>query len=320
VPAADGSGAGGAAALGLHEGISDVGVPARHHSAVDGTLLWAPVEANPYPDPAAGGCTRWPETLRLRSSHGEVVRGRCRATNLCGYCATLAAVENSELLALDAMHGVAPTYVAILGTRTPSIDPARFYDARQLLLRAIRAKWPLAEVAALVEFTTGTGPRSGGLRRPHWNVLLKGVPDGQQEALEAVVLRSWCRNVDAARGAQYVAPIASAGGLIAYTAQHFQKQSQAPPPGWRGHRFLKSRGYLWTDTAAAREEARASLRLKRAIRRARMAGHGAHDAELLARQALELAAATTWELVDVQRALARSPAEPSRSFSSVPDV
>src|SRR3954470_17776219 len=133
-----------AAALDLHEGI---------------------------PDPAAGGCPRWPETMRLRSSLGEVVRGRCRATNQCAYCARLAAVENSELLALDALAGDAPQVWAVLTTRTATLDTARFYLSREKLMKALRRRWPSCEYTALVEFTTGYGPRSGGRRRPHWNLL-----------------------------------------------------------------------------------------------------------------------------------------------------
>jgi hypothetical protein len=52
----------------------------------------------------------------LRSSEGEIVLGRCRAVNLCPYCARLAAVENAEVLALDAMSGAAPALYGVLTT------------------------------------------------------------------------------------------------------------------------------------------------------------------------------------------------------------
>src|SRR5690242_6423123 len=71
---------------------------------------------------AAHGCARWPAKLRLLSSRGELVRGRCGATRLCDYCAKLAAVEVSEMLALDAMEGNAPTVWCVLTTRNPDVD------------------------------------------------------------------------------------------------------------------------------------------------------------------------------------------------------
>ena len=45
------------------------------------------------------------------------------------------------MLALDGLYGRAPTFVAILGTRTPSIEPRDFYRAREQLLRALRRRW-----------------------------------------------------------------------------------------------------------------------------------------------------------------------------------
>ena len=50
-----------------------------------------------------------------------------------------------------------------------------------------------------------------------------------------------------------------------YLALHFQKESQAPPRGWKGHRFTSSRGYFPDGVAAARERARESLRVSRAV-------------------------------------------------------
>lgn len=261
------------AALGLHEGISDAG-------------------------PA--GCDRWPEDLRLRSTLGQLVKGRCKATNLCAYCARLAAVENTELLSLDAMYGPAPELVAILGTRSTSTSPADFYGARRQVHRALQRRWPCCELAALVEFTTGYGANAGGARRPHWNVLVKGVPVDDLEAAGAIIARVWCGQVDAEPEAQYVGAIREHGGLMRYVAMHFQKESQAPPEGWRGHRFLKSRGYLWAPTPAAREEARQALRLKRELWKAHELGLFGQDAEDVAQRAVYEASEMSWELVRLQ--------------------
>jgi hypothetical protein len=226
----------------------------------------------------------------VNHSTGEVVRGRCRATNLCDYCAKLAAVENAELLALDAME-YAPTLWVVLTTRSGSVDPKRFYKSREQVWRAVRRRWPEAEYAFIVEFTTGYGPRAGGLRRPHWNLLVKGVPVADLEAFGEVVRRVWCEREDAVPEAQYVGEIAEAGGLMRYLALHFQKESQAPPKGWRGHRFRASNGYLVRPASVLREEAKRSLRVKRLI-------HRGVDAETVE---LELAvqAETVWSLVHV---------------------
>lgn len=243
-----------AGGLDLHEGLSDA---APHElPGLDGR----------YPDPRRGGCPRWPEGLWLLSTHGERVPGRCKATNQCDYCARLAAVENSEMLALDAMEGDAPQVWAVLTTRTATDDMTRFYDARELVMRALRRQFPRARYACLLEFTTGYGPRSGGLRRPHWNLLLKGIPAAAARRARQIVVRTWCRNVDAAPSGQYVGAIAEVGGLMRYIALHFQKESQAPPAGFRGQRFNCSRDYFTGRTRAeAREDARLALSEKRAL-------------------------------------------------------
>lgn len=208
-------------------------------------------------------CERWPLSLKLKNSAtGEVVEGRCKSTNLCSYCARLGSIELAETLALDAVEHFGPEVWACVGTRTPESDPKPFYRARECLQRAIRRRWPDAEIANLREFTTGYGPRSGGARRPHWNLLTKGVPRDQVEEFESLVKRVWCARVDAEPDAQHVGTVYEAGGLSRYLGLHFLKESQAPPKGWRGHRFTSSRGYFAEGAKAARERARESLRLK----------------------------------------------------------
>jgi hypothetical protein len=253
-----------------------------------------------HPDPARRGCPRWPEHFRLLSSQGELVRGRCRSTNQCSYCAKLAAVENAELLALDALAGSAPALWVVLTTADANPDPSAFYKSREVLLRALRRRWPDCEYAALVEFTTGYGPRSGGRRRPHWNLLLKGVPREDMQRVQDVVRDVWCGRENAKPKAQFVGEVGEVGGLLRYIALHFQKESQAPPPGWRGHRFLKSRGYLSTTTPEAREAARRSLRHKRELWRAiELRGLEGSAAERAATAAMDLADATSWRLLQL---------------------
>jgi len=264
----------GAAGLVLHEGIGDIG--------------------------PSTGCKRWPEGLRLQDSNGVLVLGRCKATNLCEYCARLAAIENTELLALDAMRQ-APEIWLVLGTGTDELDPKVFYAARKHLTKELRRKFPDrgVEWAALVEFTTGYSTQSGGRRFPHWNVLPKGLYEDDIEPVRDIVERVWCGRSEfkATIEAQHVGTIHAAGGLMRYLALHFMKESQSPPAGWKGHRFLKSRGYLWTDTPTARAAAKQSLRLKRELRKAIAQGWTGEEADNLAHQAVEDANGLAWELV-----------------------
>jgi hypothetical protein len=166
-------------------------------------------------------------------------------------------------------------------------------------VRAIRRRWAGAEYAGLVEFTTGYGPRSGGRRRPHWNLLIKGVGPNDVEALREVICGVWCEREDARPEAQHVGEVADSGGLMRYLALHFQKESQRPPDGWRGHRFLKSRGYLAGSTADARAAARESLAFKRELWKAIKRGLTGTDAEASAAAERERAHATSWSLVQL---------------------
>jgi hypothetical protein len=204
------------------------------------------------------------------------------------------------MLVVDALEGNAPQLVAILGTRTATLDMGAFKLARKKMVEAVRRRWPEAEYAYEVEFTTGYGPRSGGLRRPHWNWFWKGIPRADWWVASWVIVTTWCRYVDAEPGAQYVDVIRNEVGLTKYVTEHFMKASQRPPEGFSGQRFCCSRGYFGQGVSVtlARARARESLRLKRELWKATRAGHGAHDAELIARQALELAHRTVWVLAN----------------------
>jgi hypothetical protein len=246
----------------------------------------------------------------------------------------LAAVENCEMLGLDALEGEAPEVLIVLGTRTATIDMDGFYRGLEAVRRALRTYrgqpvygldigadaapadlwrrrrscrgvelwWPRAAYASLLEFTTGYGPRSGGLRRPHWNLLLKGVPAADVQRATAIAAGVWCEHVDAEVAAQHGTAVYSYGGLTRYLALHFQKASQAPPEGFRGQRFNCSRDYFTgCSRAVARARARESLALKREVwkqtRRDDVdAPQSAHDVELNAQLAHRLALRTRWVL------------------------
>jgi hypothetical protein len=271
---------------------------------------------------AKTACTCGPEHLRLRSDQGELVAPRGGSVNRCSYCAKLAAVENCEMLALDALEGDAPQVLVVLGTRTATVEMERFYVGLKRVKSALRRQWPLVEYASLLEFTTGYGPKSGGLRRPHWNLLLKGVPADDAEAARVVAARAWCRYVDAQEHAQHGGPIYSAGGLMRYLALHFQKSSQEPPEGFTGQRFNCSRGYFTGCTrATARERAKQALRLKREVWKAQQhaaatgAPADALDVELTAQLAYRRQLATRWVLASDTGARLSSTAVPKSSLA-----
>lgn len=274
--------------------------------ASDSTLRAAPLVCmrDFEPTAVASGlrCVCGPAHLKLRSEYGELVTPRGKAVNRCDYCARLAAVENCEMLALDAMQGDPPTGLIVLGTRTATVDMARFYDGLRATKRVLKRRWPLFEYACLVEFTTGYGERSGGLRRPHWNLATKGIPVEDLDAAGALAFPVWCRHVDAEVQAQHVTPIYAAEGLTRYLALHFQKASQQPPENFTGQRFNCSRGYFTgCSRSTARSRAREALALKREVwkqlqREDVDAPADAHEVELNAQLAYRLAARTRWVL------------------------
>ena len=216
------------AALDLHEGISD--------------------------PRAVGGCQRWPETMHLLDeTTGELVQGRCRATNLCEYCRTMYVVETVEMLSLDAME-YAPTIWVVLTARE-HLTRKDCHRHLQQLKTAARRRWPGLEWFVQVEFQ-----RRGAL---HLNLLVKGVPVVDADELEKVLVERWCARVDAEPAGQWAGEISDGVGVVRYISKmlaHGLKAEQAPPIGWKGHRTSQTRGYLVRPASVMREEAREALR------------------------------------------------------------
>jgi hypothetical protein len=252
------------AALDLHEGIS------------------AP--------PLAQGCERWPRLLRLASSVGHLVPGRCRATNLCTYCQRLYVIETVEMLSLDALEH-APTIWCVLTARE-HLTRADTYRHLEKLRKAARKRWPRIEWFVQVEFQ-----RRGAL---HLNLLIKGVSVEHEDELRDVLVSRWCARVDAEPVGQWVEPVQDAGGVVRYLSKmlaHGLKAEQAPPIGWKGHRTSHTRGYLVRPTWKMRTEARASLAMKRAIWRAECSGLQPSEAQLVAEAEVLRASQLEWECV-----------------------
>jgi hypothetical protein len=227
--------------------------------------------------------------LWLCSNRGEVVPGRCRATNLCRYCQALYVVETLEMLWLDAAE-YAPTLWAVLTARE-HLTRVDCYAHLKQLRSAARKRWPDVQWFVQVEFQ-----RRGAL---HLNLLIKGVPVEDADELRELLAERWCARVDAEPVGQWLGVIADAGGVTRYlqkTLAHGLKQEQAPPIGWRGHRTSQTRGYLVRPASVMRLEAKRSLRFKRELWKAINAGHEAHDVELIAHQAVVDAASVSWGL------------------------
>jgi len=251
-----------------------------------------------FEDPVRG-CRRWPEHLRLKWSNGELtglVRGRCCATNLCPYCRVQAVVETAEMLWLDAAEFAPSLWVVLTAREHLTRKDCRRHLER--LLRACRRRWPLIQWFVQVEFQ-----RRGAL---HLNLLVKGVPAESGELLLALLTERWCARVDAEPPGQHIEAMSSAQAVARYLQKeltHGLKREQAPPLGWRGHRTSQTRGYLVRPASVMREEARASLRLKREIWRVGQAAPEL-DAMTVVDIAAELVrrkAAYTWELVSTPR-------------------
>lgn len=255
----------------------EVGRPTAEGAALDR------IEGNS--DSALVGCPRWPRYLWLRSSLGELVQGRCKGPNLCEYCAGRVAQENIELLALDGLVGTAPEWWVVLTTATTERRQAAYRSWWEVAKREARC-----QTARLLEFTTGYGRCSGGERRPHWNVLVKG---GERQA--AALLAGWQRASGSTQG--YIGQVSDEGGLFRYLLGHLNKQSQRPPGGWKGQRLTISSGYLWTGTAEARKAAQGALQRTWALSRAERSGLEGEAVAEAAEQELRERAAVSWELV-----------------------
>ncbi|HEY8723500.1 MAG TPA: hypothetical protein VIL92_06525 [Gaiellaceae bacterium] len=190
---------------------------------------------------------------------GELREGRCKATNRCDYCARLYAVETSEMLLLDAMEDAPTLYVVLTARNLIEKRTTRRHLAK--LRKSLRLRWPDVRWAVLAEFQ-----KRGAL---HLNLLTKGVPVEECAEFLDAIAGAWCARpgVDAERAGQWAEAMNDEVGVVQYVTLHFMKPAQAPPIGWRGHRYSCSRDYLVRPAKVMREEARRSLRIKRSLHR-----------------------------------------------------
>lgn len=289
------------AAGGASTACPSVGTAPPSLPAVDGP----PLDLHEGISDPATGCVRWPRGLRLRNEvTGELVLGRCKATNLCRYCQQLYVIETLTMLRLDAAEW-APEIWIVLTARQHLARRDTYRHLEQLRLAA-RRRWPSIEWFVQVEFQ-----RRGAL---HLNLLVKGVGGGDREALHELIVSRWCDRLTRRPGrgcegpvyvgaepvGQWSGLVRDAGGVTRYlqkTLAHGLKSEQAPPLGWKGHRTSQTRGYLVASASVMRRRAREAMALERELWRLDQGESlGAYDRELLARRALEERARSVWVL------------------------
>jgi hypothetical protein len=139
-----------------------------------------------------------------------------------------------------------------------SVDPDRDTSTGwsrdvEHVIRALRRRWSEVEYLLFMEWTSGRGPRSGGRRRPHGHLLLRGLPREATERAEAITRRVWETRTGAYR--VEVAPLRAAEDGVAYLALHHLKPSQAAPENWRGRRLRPSKGWWGANARELRQEA-----------------------------------------------------------------
>ena len=240
------------------------------------------------------GCRRWPRWMRLLSSEGELVMGRCKATNLCPHCQRCYVRETVEALILDSIENPPTCWVVL--TAAEHLTRSELSRHLMRMRESLRARGWTVEWFVQVEMQ-----RRGAL---HANLLIKGCA-GREHEFGADLLELWSRRpgVTTVPEAQYVGAIGAAVAVAKYCGKmlgHGLKREQAPPIGWRGHRTSHTRGYFAGGTAAARQRARESLQRKRALAIATDSGLGAHDAEIGVSESMRRDAAVTWTLTNLR--------------------
>lgn len=158
-----------------------------------------------------------------------------------------------------------PQVVSTFTTRD-RIGPVALNEATKYVMKLVRSELGPARCCSFLEFTTGEGKRSGGLRRPHLHTLWKDI-DGES----APVIAACAGHVlERAAGAwrHDVEEIRSPAGATMYVARHHLKESQSPPASWgRCRRVRPSRGYWSRPSEQLRQEAKGVVRDKRIARR-----------------------------------------------------
>lgn len=229
---------------------------------------------------------------------------RSKASNRCPGCARAAAFEEMTMLRVDAEENDTPTHVLTLTSREPVEDSAAYRRTCENFWRWVRRNYGRSiEYCGFIEWTTGTAPRSGGLRRMHSHWLVK-VRDGATLGVEdeAALSAKW-RELHGAWRVQ-LAELNHAGGVVGYLALHHEKVEQGPPSGWTGRRLRPSKGYFAESGARRRARARLWLASHREAQREYPRPYGEVEAPRL-----------VWRSSEGEKGAARLLAEPGNLAS-----
>ncbi len=176
----------------------------------------------------------------------------------CPSCGPKKARETGRLLVLDA--DVDPPRACLtLTTADPDTTTAQFRQGMHSLTKRMRRRYGRFEYYARIEFTTGRGPRSGGLRRMHAHATVKLAADVDLRDAEALIRETWSRSLPGRPWRVELAEVRTRKGLLHYLSLHHAKASQLPPPEWRGMHDRGTRGYFHAPVAELRAEAKAQL-------------------------------------------------------------
>jgi hypothetical protein len=184
----------------------------------------------------------------------------------------VAAIENVRVLNIDAKLDP-PTVIMTLTTVDPDFGSEQFRVAEASLWRALRRDYPDLRYYAILEWTTGESPTSGGDRRMHIHVLLKGLPLAPADERQGMLVSAETAAELKERVSElwemytggafivYCEPVRAPAAAIGYVAGHHFKPEQAPPPQFSGPgRRLKRVRHSQRRTAYFRNVPIAQLR------------------------------------------------------------
>jgi len=175
----------------------------------------------------------------------------------CRYCAGVKNRVLGRMLMNDARENSAPTHVMTLTTVDPEMTSDRFRTAVEAVRKRLRRQYGRCEYFLKVEFTTGQGRKSGGHRRIHAHLCVKGLELASCDEVERLVRETWERTTGAV--VVEVAEMLTPAGALHYLALHHGKVSQAPPVGWSGKVERFTFGYFATTVKEARQRAKDEL-------------------------------------------------------------